>query len=166
MKQSRRFTLISCWHINAYESAAMWRLYSRDHNGVAIKTDFVSLSESFRGDEDIFIGKVNYVDYDQTFIREDNTMAPFLYKRKSFEHEREVRAMMQEIPSRDGAVDMSQDIWGEGKYHAVDLPSLIQEVLISPFAGNWFADLVQSVADRYELTAPVNRSPLADAPIW
>ena len=166
IRESRRFTLISCWHENSFESAAMWSLYARDLDGVAIKTDFVSLSKSILGDEDIFIGKVNYVDYDQTFIPENNTMAPFLYKRRSFEHEKEVRAMMQQIPSRDGATDISQDICDEGKYYEVDLSELVHEVVVSPFAGRWFRDLVQSVADRYELFAPVKESPLSDSPVW
>lgn len=166
IRESRRFTLISCWHESAFESAAMWRLYARDLDGVAIKTNFVSLSKSLLDDEDIFIGKVNYVDYDQTFIPENNTMAPFLYKRRSFEHEKEVRAMMQQIPSRNGATDMSQDICDEGMYHGVDLSELVHEVIVSPFAGTWFRDLVQSVADRYELFAPVKESPLNNSPVW
>ena len=166
IRESRRFTLISCWHENAFESAAMWSLYARDLDGVAIKTDFLSLSKSLLGDEDLFIGKVNYVDYDQTFIPENSTMAPFLYKRRSFEHEKEVRAMMQQIPSRDGATDMSQDICDEGKYYEADLSELVHEVVVSPFAGRWFRDLVQSVADRYELFAPVKESPLSNSPVW
>ena len=63
MYASRRFTMISCWHWSSYESAAMWRLYSRERDGVAIKTDFKSLSDSFTGDDSIFVGTVNYVDY-------------------------------------------------------------------------------------------------------
>ncbi len=47
IRESRRFTLVNCWHWSTYESAAMWRLYSRESDGVAIRTDFKSLSESF-----------------------------------------------------------------------------------------------------------------------
>ena len=156
-----KFTLISCWHENDYESAAMWRLYARDHDGIAIKTDFKSLSESLLGDANVFIGKVNYVDYERTFIPEGNTMASFLYKRKSFEHERQVRAIMQDMP-----VSVYQDISEVGRYYDVDLSRLVHEVVVSPFAGYWFGHLVQAVAARYNLQAPVNRSPLAEAPVW
>ena len=165
-RQLPKFTLISCWHGNGYESAAMWRLYARDRDGIAIRTDFVSLSASLVGDEDVFIGKVNYVDYDQTFIPEGNTMAPFLYKRKSFEHEREVRAMMQTIPFMDARANVFEDNLEAGTYFDVDLSRLVHEVVVSPFAGEWFLDLVRSVASRYHLEAQVNRSPLAEAPIW
>ena len=166
VKQSRRFTLISCWHRSIYESAAMWRLYAREHDGVAIKTDFQSLSGSLEGSEDVFIGSVSYIDYNEEFIREDNTMAPFLNKRKSFEHEHEVRAMMQEIPSNEHGIDLSQDICDVGLYHNVSIPTLVHEVVVSPFAPDWFLALVQSVAARYELLAPVRKSSLAEAPVW
>ena len=165
-KRFPKFTRISCWHGNGYESAAMWSLYARDRDGIAIRTDFTSLSESLLGDEDVFIGQVNYVDYDRTFIPEGNTMAPFLYKRKSFEHEREVRAIMQIAPVTEGKANVFQDISEAGTYYDVDLSRLVHEVVVSPFAREWFIDLVRSVAARYNLAAPVNESPLSEAPIW
>lgn len=164
--QLPRFTLVSCWHLNAHESAAMWRLYAKEHDGVAIKTDFQSLSGSLKGDKDVFIGSVNYIDYNVDFIREDNLFAPFLNKRKSFEHENEVRAIMVEIPSSEHGLDLSRDICDVGVYHEVDVPTLIHEVVVSPFAPDWFLELVKSVAVRYELAVPVRRSLLAEMPVW
>ena len=46
-KESRRFTLINCWHENSHESEAMWKLYAREKDGIAIKTDFDSFKNSF-----------------------------------------------------------------------------------------------------------------------
>ena len=37
--------LINCWHESDHESAAMWKLYAKDDNGIAIKTDFDSLAK-------------------------------------------------------------------------------------------------------------------------
>ena len=85
-------------------------------DGVAIRTDFRSLSESFLGEDKIFIGTVDYVDYDTAFIPENNIFSPYLHKRNSFEPEKEVRALTQEIPRRDGMSDMSQDLYVVGKY--------------------------------------------------
>ena len=59
----RQFTLINCWHEANHESAAMWRLYSRDNDGIAIRTTFNALTQSFTCNDTIFIGKVNYIDY-------------------------------------------------------------------------------------------------------
>ena len=166
VKQSRRFTMINCWHRSAYESAAMWRLYAREHDGVAIKTNFQSLSDSLQGSKDVFIGSVSYIDYDLEFIREDNSMAPFLNKRRSFEHENEVRAIMHEIPSNEHGIDLSRDICEVGMYHEVEIKTLVHEVVVSPFSPEWFSELVQSVAVRYDLAAPVRKSSLAETPVW
>ncbi len=165
-QQSRRFTLISCWHESLHESEAMWRLYSREINGIAIKTDFDSFRRGLISSEDIFVGKVSYIDYESEFIPESNTFAPYLYKRKGFNHECEVRAMTQDIPTNDGKVDLSKDICTIGKYYEVDLSLLIQEVIVAPYAPEWFLDLIKSVATRYNLDAPVVKSALADAPTW
>ena len=48
-----QFTLVNCWHESSHESAAMWRLYSRETDGIAIKTNFASLTSSLTCEEDI-----------------------------------------------------------------------------------------------------------------
>ena len=112
-RDSRRFTLISCWHERFHESAAMWRLYSRETEGIAIKTDFNSFKRSLIDTQDIYVGRINYVDYENHFIPENNSFSPFLHKRQSFEHEREVRAICY-----------SKDLCDIGNYYRVDLISL------------------------------------------
>lgn len=163
-RESRRFTLINCWHENDSESEAMWRLYSREREGIAIKTTFQRLRDSFTTDETIFIGKVNYVDYQTHFTREDNTMGAYLDKRKSFEHEREVRAVVQNFPSRDGALDLSTDICDVGISFEIDIDLLVLEVVIDARADDWFLELIAAIAARYDLNAPVTRSVLAEEP--
>lgn len=44
------------------------------------------------------IGLVKYIDYDKDVFPLDNTFYPFTHKRKSFEHEREVRFLIQNLP--------------------------------------------------------------------
>ncbi len=166
IRGSRRFTFVNCWHWSNYESAAMWRLYSRESDGIAIKTEFNSLTKSFIGEDSVFLGTVNYVDYETAFIPENNTFAPFLHKRKSFEPEKEVRAITQDIPTKDGKSDMSQDLVTFGKYQQVDLSVLISQVVVAPFAEEWLLELSSSIAKQYGLQAPVIRSSLADEPVW
>ena len=96
----------------------------------------------------------------------------FLCKRKSFEHEHEVRAIVQ-IPlpgdqneGKEGVIDLSQDICDVGNDYEVNLSLLIKEVIVSPYAPNWHLELVQSVAARYDLKAPVVKSRLGDPPTW
>ena len=97
--QSRRFTLVNCWHESPHESEAMWRLYGSAGGSLAIRSDCKSLVDSLADDDDVYIGRVTYVDYNHYFIPESNTFFPYLHKRHSFQHEREVRAVMQKLPT-------------------------------------------------------------------
>ena len=172
----RRFTLISCWHESSHESEAMWKVYSNANSGIAIKTNFDSFVASFITDEKIHIGEVQYIDYDSEKIPEDDLLSPYLHKRKSFEHEREVRAMIQRIPPEaspenlpnflTGEIPMWPNICNVGIYYDVDLNLLIQEVVIDPSAPDWLLDLVKKVVNRYDLQVPVNQSHLAALPVW
>ena len=172
----RRFTLISCWHESSHESEAMWKVYSSANSGIAIKTNFDSFVASFITDEKIHLGKVKYIDYDSEKIPEDDLLSPYLHKRKNFEHEREVRVIIQHIPPEaspenlpnflSGKIPAWPDICDTGIYHEVDLNLLIQEVVVDPSAPDWLLDLVSSVAKRYDLQVPVNKSHLAALPTW
>jgi hypothetical protein len=76
-----------------------------------------------------------------------------VHKRVSFEHEREVRAI---IDSRDPESDRI------GLTVPVDLATLIQRVHVAPTAPGWYEDVVRRAAKRYGLDAPVSRSDLYD----
>ena len=165
IKQKAQFMLMSCWHENDYESAAMWRLYSKDDSGIAIKTDFHSFKSSFTCSTEVLIGSISYLDYETDPFPYNSPLAPFLSKRKSFEHEREVRAIIQIPPPEDGNA-CPEGIFDVGNYYKVDLSLLVQEVVVAPYAPKWLLELVGSVAVRYNLKAPVVKSPLANNPTW
>ena len=162
----RRYILISCWHESPHESAAMWNLYSSETKGIAIKTDFDSFKKSLTTSQDIWVGRVSYVDYDSYLIPEGNFVYPFLHKRHNFEHEREVRAIALILPSKDGKADLSQEICDIGKCFEVNLSFLIQEVIVAPRVSNLFLKHIKSLAASYNIEAPVRKSRLADSPTW
>lgn len=162
----RRYIAVNCWHRSDYESAAMWSLYAHEPGGIAVKTNLASLAVSFTDPADIYIGEVNYVDYNNTFIPEANVYSAYLHKRKSFEHEREVRAVMMQLPSDSETIHPElPEVWEVGRNCSVDIATLVHEIVVSPFAPQWFIELVQSVVAKYNLQAPVVRSSLADLPI-
>jgi len=47
-KWIREFTAVNCWHMNKYESAAMWKLYLKSDEGIAIKSTFRRLRDSVK----------------------------------------------------------------------------------------------------------------------
>ena len=92
--------------------------------------------EALDKDPTIEIGKVKYIDFSKRF---SSINGSFWYKRKAFEHEREVRAITTSHQAHSGIEK------------AVDLDKLISAVYISPYAPKWFEDVVRDVMQKYEL---------------
>ena len=44
----RKSYYVNCWHLNGYESAAMWQLYSRNDEGIALVARQSALDEAFK----------------------------------------------------------------------------------------------------------------------
>ena len=166
-KDWHRYSLISCWHESSHESAAMWKSYSRETDGIAIRTDFNSFKRSLISPQDIYVGKVNYIDYESHVIPESNAFYPLLHKRQDFKYEEEVRAITTMLPKSEEEINQPLDICDVGKYYEVDLSLLIKAIVVAPYADDWFLELVQSVvANLYKLDVPVVKSNLAQKPIW
>ncbi len=175
VEKIRPFALVNCWHENTHESFAMWSVYSGKRNGIAIKTNFESLSKCFTCNNAIFIGKVGYIDFESAMIRRLSDFAPFLYKRKGFESENEVRALNLDLPVPRGLadpdcplepLDLSRPLHDIGTHREIDLAALIHELIVGPQADDWFLELVKSIANRYCLDVPVIKSSHAASPSW
>ena len=135
----QRSTFANCWHMNDYESAAMWSVYSRSGEGIAIQSTYQRLRDSFTSpdhNQDVTIGTVKYIDYDRETVPESSVLYPYLHKRKSFEYEHELRALLIDTLTAPPA---------PGKYIDVTLSSLIEAVYVSPRSSDWFTDLVRSM---------------------
>jgi hypothetical protein len=87
-KQFRESVLVSCWHINEHESAAMWKLYLQSNKGISIKSSVRRLIDSIQCAEEVYVGAVQYRDYEVAGFPSMNVFHPFISKRKSFGHER------------------------------------------------------------------------------
>lgn len=149
----RKRTFISCWHCNQYESEAMWKLYSTNvKNAIAIQTTYQQLYEALGKNPGIKIGKVKYIDYSKRF---SSINGAYWYKRKSFEYEQEVRAIIQ-----------GKDTSGGGIEKEIDLEKLISAIYISPYAPKWFGDVVIDIVEKYELHKPVYQSGMTKHPFY
>lgn len=99
----KRSTIVNCWHINAGESDAMWRLYLKDNEGVAIQSSPARLMDAFdKIKETVMPTAIRYLDYEAEgwYHPEDyphpnyNLLIPFVHKRREFMHESEFRLMI------------------------------------------------------------------------
>ena len=161
----RESVIVSCWHRSEHESEAMWKLYAEWQRGIAIKTTALGLKTSITSN-DIHLLKVNYIDYGQEAMDLQDPLEPYITKRTSFSHEQEVRAISVLTEVVNGELVAPQNDYASGDYYAVDLARLIHEVIVAPMAASWFVELVESVTDKYGVSAPVSKSPLAEAPPW
>lgn len=150
---SRDNTYISCWYGNEYESEAMWKLYSKNvSNAVAIQTTAEHLYLSLGRSPYIDIGKIQYIDYHKQYA---NINSAYWFKRKAFEHEHEVRALITSFGEKE-----------KGKAIKVDTDILIDQIYISPYASSWFEDVVQSIIEKYEIKAPIQHSTMDEHPFY
>ena len=83
--------LVNSWHMNEHESAAMWDLLSSREYGIEIQSTIKRLCDSFQEADELRISKITYVDYENEWM-DEYLYKPFLCKRRSFEHEKELRA--------------------------------------------------------------------------
>ncbi|MDP3434167.1 MAG: hypothetical protein Q8T04_14540 [Bacteroidota bacterium] len=145
-------TFINCWHENPYESEAMWKLYTSNlAQGISIKTTYYKLYRALNRNPSISIGRVNYIDYNKEFAGINDS---FWYKRKSFEHEKEVRAIVKGFSSNGDY----------GKLIKVDLNILIDKIYISPTSPTWIIELVKDVLVKYGLNKKIEHSELNEKP--
>jgi hypothetical protein len=164
-----RFTVVNCWHTNEVESAAMWRLYAISGAGIAIRSTFRRLTASFGPCPDaVYVGQVAYADYETDWIPEGITFHSFLHKRRSYEHEREIRAVRQKMPTNESnMIDLSLESYPDGgEAVPVDLPELIERVYVSPGAPTWLHELSRSVTRRFGLDVEVLQSGLDADPVY
>jgi hypothetical protein len=163
-----RCTVINCWHLNEYESAAMWKLYIKSDEGIAIRSIFKRLTSCFKDEKhNIHVGIVKYIDYEKDWMPEGNSFYPFVHKRKSFEHEQEVRAIIQGFSyKKNGAIDFSKTPFNDGIYVPVDLDVLIDEIRLAPTCPEWLYQVVKSVTEKYRLNKRVLRSDLDKVPFY
>jgi hypothetical protein len=149
-----RRTYVSCWHENEIESEALWRLYCPPPTaGIAIRTTFADLKRAFDNDVSIQTGRVKYVDFRTQFAGVNDAI---FRKRKSLQHEQEVRAVIRQYPG-DESTRLTRQ---------VELPALVKEVIVSPFSPPWLESIVSDLLKRYEAPIPIRTSELLSQPFF
>ena len=156
----RKLSFLSCWYMGDVEPASMWKLYTSSNQGIVIQSTFKKLINSFVNNQkfDIFIGKVNYIDYKETIIPWGNILDPLLYKRHNFKHERELRAVVVDSES------LTKDTPIMGHRVETNLGELIEDIRIAPESPDWFKNIVQTLTKKFDLNKIISNSELDERP--
>jgi hypothetical protein len=98
------------------------------------------------------IGEVNYIDYKKEYIPFDNSFFPFLFKRKSFQYEREIR-IISDLTKHQLTIDNGLKI-------DVSINELIEKIYIHPKSENWYKNLVIELVKRLGFDFEIEKSDL------
>lgn len=165
VEYSTHCAFANCWYVGALESAAMWRLYSDSNDSIAIKVKSPQLVnavkeclKNFKNTSVLWkVDLVEYVDYhDETTHHQHKEKWPCFLKHKSYEHEKELRAVILGKRNVDGLV--------RGIYVPINISEFVEEIIVSPYASPWFFALVKEVVGKYHLKKPVIESKLSNSP--
>lgn len=145
---------VNCWHKSDDESEAMWKLYSASGQGIAIESTIGQLKDSMINEENLEIEEVRYLS-ENSPGEYDGKMNTLAWKRKSFEHEKELRAI----------VSLKEN--GKGMFVKCDLGKLISHIHISPSSAPYYKKVIQYICSGNKLPGidkPITQSSLFDKP--
>jgi hypothetical protein len=166
----RNWNAVSCWCMGD-EATGMWAKFAHGCEGVAIQSTYRRLTSTFRDlagtitfREPILVGMVTYIDVYTDEIpagpggKAPNAFLPLLYKRRLYDDERELRAVLS---PRDLLRATFEQEGLDGIQVPVDLDTLIEGIRVAPGAKDWFREVVKwCVGGRY----PVEFSQVDDGP--
>ncbi len=153
-KSHREKVVVSSWHINEYESFAMWQIFTQNSEGLAIQSTIGRLQNALKPEKNFkqYIGEVNYIDYKKEYIPFNDLFFPFLFKRKSFQYEREVR-ILSDTSSENIKIN-------DGLKIDVDISQLIEKIYIHPKSENWYKNLVIELVSKLDFNIEIEKSDL------
>lgn len=150
-------TFISSWHKNINENMAMWEIYGRDMNAVAVAVQTTvgrikkGTDSSDLNGHSLLLKPVEYeraedvqgiLPYEDCFFR----------KRPHFAFEQEVRISLDTYSRYNPTKNTP---YGHRLQCSIDV--LIESIYVHPDSAAWFEDVVNSIRTRYQLSAEIKR---------
>ena len=163
-KELREGVFLSCWSLGVDDNMALWKLYGKTNDCVAITTTVAKLKAAlhrFSGLGKLFLRKVEYIKH---WKDPDIEIKPysnvFRYKAVGYSFENEVRVILDRFSSTFKAT--SKD---EGVTIPVDLSSFLRSVVVSPECSPWFKAIIRDIIGKYNISCPVRNSSMSKEPI-
>lgn len=173
LAQDREAFFVNCWHLHRSETVEMWRGFAED--GIAIRSRYDLLRSILSETLDTsHVGLVRYGE-DRLFQTGKMNVLQFINtKRKWFEQEKEVRAILwcpdpfagnnrhfdhNNVPHLRPLPENPRHAWvSEGKRRRIDLSRLIIGIVVSPFAAPEILDMTRSWVRVRNHSCDVQRS--------
>lgn len=151
---------INCWHGGETESAAMWRLYGTAAGSIAIQSTYERLVSALSDEYHVVL--VQYMDYSnlEDQIPWGNIMSPFMYKRKEFEYEKEVRAFIWNTKG------LEANNLPKGIKVNIDIDKVVETIRVQPTTPVWIRETIEKLLDQYNCGTKVMESQIDIEPMY
>lgn len=158
----------NCWRLGTDENPEIWEQYA-DGRGVAIETTYRQMEQFISPDqEDLYMGIVRYLDYEEEYTPTRIFYALYFYKHQTFDGEQEFRVLTNRggnpIIRTDGQ-EMLPKSRPDNPPHInlpADMDALINRIVLSPEADDELRAQVEETLDEHGVSAPVVPSRLDD----
>lgn len=156
--ETLNYTFGTSWSL-ANDHDAMWRIYSSDKRGLMIKSTLKKIESSIKNislkPNCCLFYSIGKVTYDKK--KECNNLEGWFNKRRAFDHEQEVRAVIRV----SAPAPMITGYFGGKVTYSPITSALIDEVVIDPRASDWHVESVRSYCKSKEIDK-VSKSSLYD----
>ena len=148
---------VSCWTKGPTDNMALWKIYGASKQSIAIITTLEKLVQStflWSGVTGVTFKEVTYIDHSGRLPDGIYTLSydTFGLKHEAYEFEKEVRMVVTRSSLKQPSPLRLK----------IKPNDIIEKIIISPEAGEWFFDLVKSVSKKYRIIAPVEYSKLTE----
>lgn len=157
----RQKLFVSCWHINnETDSAALWKVYLKSDEGIAIQTTAKKLVTALEAsDKDLPFDLVS-INYDTSKLFRKTTKPDgktlwvpnyneaLFTKRACFEYEKELRVIVGIHNAKSTGFN----------WDGLDINSLIETIRVNSEAPHWVFSLVKDFAKSYKIEGKVCKS--------
>lgn len=163
-ESSRTRTYVNCWHMNEGESDAMWKLYGQEGKSIAIQSTYTRLANCLPNG--VHLGVVRYIDYSKDQFPHASWLLPFYHKRKAYEHEKEVRAVVVNHSENRTSRKPKKPQGKVGIGIPIDPNKLIEAVFIAPGSTEAFRTQVEKIVKQSKKNFIVKPSNMDEKPIF
>lgn len=161
-KESRKHAFVSCWSMQAPNILLMWKIYTPDATGVAIKTTVDQLVSCFVSrPNDLFdnlnprVEKITYIPFD-SYNAAPDAFDPFTHKQEAYRYEREIRMILSFIPTvEEPPIGIEKE---------VDLDFLINEIYVSNRIGDDLERFIENLMIENQIKKPMIHPPFVRTP--
>jgi hypothetical protein len=171
----RTSMVVNCWHINNNESDAMWKLYLKDNEGVAVQSTVGRVEQAFTGtSEELSLSKVRYLDYEKDiwYHPDDyphygyNLYIPLLHKKIEFQYENEFRVFQHIRDAVDNPTYWDSQPNHKGKFIPVDIDVLVKSIYLPPTIDTSAEGRIRSLCEALGFNFKFHKSRLSVEPVF